>query len=382
MGDVSPAQLHRPYTLVAELSYRCPLRCVYCSNPSERAIATRPELDADTWQHTLSDAEGLGVVQVHFTGGEPLVRSELESLVAHAHTLGLYSSLITSAIGLTRERLAGLARAGLDHVQISIQGTSEADALAYGGRVGLAQKLQAMQWVRELELPLTINVVLHRHNIAQVPELIELALRMGAERLELANTQYLGWALMNRDLLLPTSAQLQHARAVTQGARERLRGRMELLFVLPDYHAGIARPCMQGWAERYIVVSPDGLVLPCHQAHSLPGLAFERVTERPLRDIWRDSPALNAYRGEQWMEEPCRSCDKRHQDFGGCRCQAFQLTGRLTATDPACRLAPEHAVITEALQRAAAGASQPLQTTAAAPFKPVQLRYRRMPRDS
>ncbi|MEY4580079.1 MAG: hypothetical protein RL701_4782 [Pseudomonadota bacterium] len=364
------AQQQRPYTLVAELSYRCPLRCLYCSNPTERQIATRPELDTDTWRNALTAAEALGVIQTHFSGGEPLLRADLEALVAHAHSVGLYTSLITSAIGLTRERLRDLAKAGLDHIQVSIQGLSEADALQHAGRVGLAAKLEAMTWARELALPLTVNVVLHRHNIAQIPELIALALRMGAERLELANTQYLGWALTNRAHLLPTSEQIETAREQAREASRKLRGQMELLFVLPDYHADSVRPCMQGWARRYIVISPDGLVLPCHQAHSLPGLQFERVTERGLEQIWRDNPALNAFRGETWMTEPCRSCERRSVDFGGCRCQAFQLTGKLDATDPACQLAPEHAVIERARHEAGVGSREV-----------IQLRYRRLPRD-
>lgn len=366
--ESNASERYRPLTLVAELTYRCPLRCLYCSNPIERSGARNPELGQSEWQNVLTDAEALGVVQVHFTGGEPVLREELRALIAHARGLGLYTSLITSGLGLTRERLEGFAAAGLDHVQVSIQGMSDADAVQIAGRAGLAQKLQVMEWVRALDLPLTINVVLHRHNIEQIPQLIDLAERLGAERLELANSQYLGWALANRDYLLPDDAQIERARARANAAKERLKGRMELLFVLPDYHAGIVRPCMQGWASRYIVVSPDGMVLPCHQAHTLPGLAFERVTERPLAQIWRDNPALEQYRGESWMAEPCRSCERRTQDFGGCRCQAFALTGRMDATDPACKLAPEHDLILRAREKARA-----------APDQQVQLRYRKVP---
>jgi pyrroloquinoline quinone biosynthesis protein E len=368
---MSHSDEHRPYTLVAELTYRCPLRCLYCSNPVERAASARPEQDTAGWQRTLREAEGLGVVQVHWTGGEPLLRPDLEQLIASARALGLYNSLITSAIGLTRERLSECKRAGLDHVQISIQGLSDADMLHAAGRVGLAQKLASMGWVRDLELPLTLNVVLHRANIDQVPELIDLGVRMGAERIELANTQYLGWALANRAALLPSAAQIARAREVASAARQRLRGAVELLFVLPDYQADVVRPCMQGWGRRYMVVSPDGLVLPCHQAHTLPGLEWERVGERPLVDIWRDNPGLQAFRGEAWMAEPCRSCERRTLDFGGCRCQAFHLTGRLDATDPACQLAPEHALVLQARAEADGGAPSPL----------VPLRYRRVPRE-
>jgi pyrroloquinoline quinone biosynthesis protein E len=366
---------YRPYTLVAELTYRCPLRCVYCSNPVQRTAAAGPELELAHWRGALRDAEALGVMQVHWTGGEPLLRPELEELVSRARELGLYNSLITSGIGLTRERLAELARRGLDHVQVSIQGLSDADALRFAGRSSLAHKLTCMSWVRELDLPLTMNVVLHRENIDQLDELIDLGVRVGAERIELANTQFLGWALENRGALLPTAAQIEHARTRANRARERLRGKVELLFVLPDYQADLVRPCMQGWARRYIVISPDGLVLPCHQAHSLPGLSWERVGERSLQDIWRTNPGLQAFRGESWMPEPCRSCERRTQDFGGCRCQAFHLTGRLDAVDPACTLSPDHALIREARAHAE-------EATAALPMAPIPLRYRRVPRDA
>jgi pyrroloquinoline quinone biosynthesis protein E len=361
-----PSALHRPYTLIAELTYRCPLRCLYCSNPVH--YAAQPELDTAAWLQLFSEAEALGVMQVHFTGGEPLLRPDLPALIEHAHGLGLYTSLITSAIGLSREHLLRLAQCGLDHVQISIQGMSEADAARIAGREGLAHKLTSMAWARELGLALTINVVLHRENIEQVPELIELALQVGAERLELANTQYLGWALENRSALLPSGAQIERAREQAATARERLRGQLELLFVLPDYEAGVARPCMQGWARRYMLVSPDGLVLPCHQAHTLPGLHWERAGQRPLREIWLHSDALNAFRGEAWMQEPCSSCERRSIDFGGCRCQAYHLTGQLQVTDPACILAPDHGLVAAA--RLAAEGTQQL----------VALRYRRMPK--
>jgi pyrroloquinoline quinone biosynthesis protein E len=363
---------YRPYTLIAELTYRCPLRCAYCSNPVQRPSHTpaQPELRTEHWHKALREAEALGVMQVNFSGGEPLLRPDLESLVACAREIGLYSSLITSAATLTRERLAELARCGLDHVQISIQGLSDADGVRIAGWSGLAHKLQSMAWVRELALPLTLNVVLHRENIAQVPELIDLARRVGAERLELANTQYLGWALENRAALLPSAAQIALAREQTRAASERLRGSLELLFVLPDYAAEVARPCMQGWARRYVLISPDGLVLPCHQALTLPGLHWERVTERDLRAIWSDSPALRAFRGSDWMLEPCRSCERREIDFGGCRCQAYALTGQAQVTDPACVLSPDHGLV----ERALAEAAQPTPL--------MQLRYRRVPRQA
>jgi pyrroloquinoline quinone biosynthesis protein E len=338
---------------------------VYCSNPVH--YASGAELDTATWQQVFAQAEELGVVQVHLTGGEPLLRTDLEALVEAAHGAGLYTSLITSAVTLTRERLAELGRRGLDHVQISIQGLTDEGATRIAGRSRLQDKLASAGWVRELGLPLTLNVVLHRENIEEVPQLVELALRLGAERLELANTQYLGWALENRQSLLPTAAQIERARTDAAAARERLQGTLDVLFVLPDYHAGVARPCMQGWARRYVVISPDGLVLPCHQAHTLPGLRWERAGERPLQEIWQSSPGLNAFRGEAWMVEPCRSCERRTLDFGGCRCQAFHLTGKTDVTDPACPLAPEHGKIAEAAAQAASAGL-------------VELKYRKPPR--
>jgi pyrroloquinoline quinone biosynthesis protein E len=342
----------RPYTLVAELTYRCPLRCVYCSNPVHRAGAS-DELDTKAWCSAIEQAEALGVLQLHLSGGEPLLRDDLELLVARGHDVGLYTNLITSAVPLSQARLAALAGAGLDAVQISIQGTRELDSERVAGGRWLAEKLEAARWVRALGLPLTLNVVLHRENLDQVGALILLAEELGAERLELANTQYLGWALSNRSWLLPTEEQVETARAVANSERERLMGRMEILFVLPDYFAGRPRACMGGWARRYIIVTPDGLVLPCHQATSIPTLSFERVTDRPLSEIWEHSDGLRAFRGVEVLREPCASCERRHVDFGGCRCQSFALTGDAAATDPACELSPHHGAIGDARTRAA-----------------------------
>jgi len=367
MSEHAPVSPPRPYTLIAELTYRCPLRCVYCSNPVALAEQER-ELDTATWLEVLEQAEALGVVQVHFTGGEPLLRDDLEALVQRARSLGLYVNLITSAVPLAEDRLARLAALGLDNVQISVQGTREADAERFAGRAWLADKLAAARLTRALGLPLTLNAVLHRGNIAQVPELVALAEQLGAARLELANTQYLGWALENRDALLPTREQLDRAREQARDARERLRGRMEVLFVLPDYHAGRPRACMDGGARRYLVVSPDGLVLPCHQAATITGLAFERAGSRPLAEIWASSAGLQAFRGEGFMQEPCKSCDRRTIDYGGCRCQAFHLAGDAAATDPACELSPQHALVRAAREAAAADTAL------------TQLRYRTPPR--
>jgi len=348
---VTPAP--RPYTLIAELTYRCPLRCGYCSNPVDSGRESTP-LATDEWQRVLTQAEALGVVQVHLTGGEPLLRKDLEALLAAARSLDLYTQLVTSGVPLTRERLDALKGAGLDCVQLSLQAPERTAADAIAGRVCFEHKLEVARWVKALGLPLTLNVVLHRANIDALADIIELAERSGADRLELANAQYLGSALRHRDALLPSRAQIERARSVASAARERLASRMELLFVLPDYHAGVPRACMDGWARRYIVVTPGGSVLPCHAAQLLTPLRFDSVREHSLAHIWHESAAFNAFRGEHWMQEPCRSCERRSQDHGGCRCQAFALTGEASATDPACRLSPRHELV-QAARRAAEG---------------------------
>jgi pyrroloquinoline quinone biosynthesis protein E len=340
---VSTAE-HRPYTLIAELTYRCPLRCPYCSNPLDYATHAG-ELDTPTWLRVLQEAEALGVVQLNLTGGEPLVRDDLEQLVERARALDLYTNLITSGIPLRRERLARLRALGLDNVQLSIQDVTAGGSDRIAGLPSFDRKREVAGWVKALGLPLTLNVVLHRDNLDHVADLIALAESMEADRLELANTQYLGWALANRRALLPSREQLERAREIAVAARRRLRGRMEVLFVTPDYYAEFPKACMDGWGRRFLLISPDGLALPCHAAHRLPGLRWERVTERALAEIWRDSPGFNAYRGEAWMPEPCRSCDRRHVDFVGCRCQAYFLTGDAASTDPACSLAPRHDLI-------------------------------------
>lgn len=343
----------RPYTLIAELTYRCPLRCPYCSNPTNLADHDG-ELDTEAWKRVLGEAEALGVVQVHFTGGEPLARKDLEQLVARARELDLYSNLVTSAVPLTKERLVTLANAGLDHVQVSIQSARPERADAIAGYAAHPQKIQVMRWVTELGLPLTMNVVLHRANLDEIDELVALAEDVGASRLELANTQYVAWALSNRDALLPTREQLDVAAEAAARHKARLQGKIDVLFVKPDYFGTTPKACMDGWARRFIHMVPDGRVLPCHAATSITTLHFDSVRDRPLADIWTSSDALLAYRGDAWMPEPCKSCDRRSIDFGGCRCQAFALTGDASATDPACERSPQHALV-EAARKSADG---------------------------
>ncbi len=337
---------NRPYNLVAELTYRCPLRCPYCSNPLDYADR-REALDADDWARVLHEAAELGVVHVGLTGGEPALRPDLEAIVGAAASAGLYSLLVTSGVGVDAQRLSALRDAGLRSVQLSIQ---DVDAASSDGIAGLAcfeTKIDFARAVRALGLPLVLNVVLHRRNLDRVGEIIELAGTLDAERLELANTQYHGWAWRNRDALMPRREQLEAAAQRVAEARRRAR-RPEIVYVLPDYFAGRPKPCMGGWGRSTIVVTPDGTVQPCHEAGDLPGLEFWNAARRPLAECWRDAPGMSAFRGEDWMMEPCRSCDERKRDFGGCRCQAWRLTGDAAATDPACRLAPTHALVERA----------------------------------
>ncbi|WP_404867944.1 pyrroloquinoline quinone biosynthesis protein PqqE [Kitasatospora griseola] len=349
----------RPFGLLAELTYRCPLRCAYCSNPVA-LDAYADELSPAEWRRVLTEARALGVLQVHLSGGEPLLRRDLPALVAHARGLGLYTNLITGGQALSPARLAGLAAAGLDHVQLSFQDATAAPADALAGRPVHARKLAAARLVRAAGLALTVNVVLHRRNIERVPALIDLAAELGADRLELANTQYYGWALRNRAALLPTRAQLAAAEAAVTAARERLAGGLQIVYVVSDYHETWPKPCMNGWASRQLTVAPNGDVLPCPAAAQIPGLGVTGVRDRPLADIWFDSPAFTRFRGTDWMPEPCRSCERKELDHGGCRCQAFQLTGDPAATDPVCRLSPHHALVTRLVRDGESAPTVPL----------------------
>ncbi len=347
--DARPSPAHRPLGLVAELTHRCPLRCPYCSNPTTYPPPAH-ELDADEWRRVFEEAAGLGVLHALLTGGEPLIRADLESLVASAREAGLYTNLITSAVGLTLRRASALKDAGLDSVQISVQSDQGDLADRIAGATAHASKLRAARLVRSIGLPLTLNVVLHRLNIDRVGAIIALAEDLDAHRLELANAQYLGWAFKNRAALLPTSDQVRDAERVAAEAGARLRGRMEILFVLPDYHAERPKPCLNGWGRRFLTVNPVGDVLPCPTAGEIPGLSFENVRHHSLGSIWAESEAFNRFRGTDWMPEPCRGCDLREVDFGGCRCQAALLTGDAARTDPACALSPDRETLLIARQ--------------------------------
>ncbi|HXC89059.1 MAG TPA: pyrroloquinoline quinone biosynthesis protein PqqE [Stellaceae bacterium] len=345
-----------PLALLAELTHRCPLRCPYCSNPLalERASA---ELDTATWQRVLREAAALGVLQVHFSGGEPLVRRDLASLVGHAAEAGLYGNLITSGIGLDADRITALAAAGLEHVQLSLQDSDPDQGDRVAGLAGAqAHKRRAADLVRKAGLPLTVNTVVHRQNLERLGAIVALALTLGADRLEIAHVQYYGWALRNRRALLPSRAQLDRATAFVEAERARLKGVLAIDYVVPDYYARRPKACMGGWGRRFLNVTPAGKVLPCHAAETLPGLRFPNVLEASLAWIWQADPAFERFRGTAWMPEPCRSCERREIDWGGCRCQAFALTGDAARTDPACALAPDHGLLALARGEAAEAA--------------------------
>ncbi len=343
-----PSRLAAPTTLLAELTYRCPLHCPYCSNPIEMSRAEM-ELSTDDWKRVFTQARELGVLQLGLSGGEPLARKDLEELVAHARAEGMYTTLVTSALGLTRARAERLKAAGIDHVQISFQDTDVANAERIAGVRSMKQKLEGAALVKELGLAFSVNVVLHRGNLDHLAELIELAASLGADRVELANTQYYGWAARNRDRLMPTREQVERSEVIARAAIDKYRGVMQVLYVLPDFYQPYPKPCYGGWGAVYILVTPDGKALPCHGATQITSLEMVHVNQYPLEWIWRESPIFNAFRGDSWMPEPCRGCSRKTQDFGGCRCQAFALTGDARNTDPVCTLSPQHALITEAL---------------------------------
>jgi pyrroloquinoline quinone biosynthesis protein E len=346
-----------PLGLLAELTHRCPLMCPYCSNPLELSGA-RAELSTEEWLRVIDDAAEMGVLQIHLSGGEPVVRRDLEKLVARCRANEIYTNLITAGVLLDRDRLASLAEAGLEHVQLSIQDSRADSADKIGGyKGGHAKKLAVARLVREAGLPLTVNAVVHRQNLDHLEELIELAVDLGARRLEVAHTQYYGWAYANRAALMPRPEQVTHANAVVAEARERLKGVLSIDYVVPDYYAKRPKACMGGWGRQFLNVTPTGKVLPCHAAESITDMTFETVRERRLSAIWHDGPAFQRFRGTDWMPEPCRSCDRREVDFGGCRCQAFALTGDAAATDPACGLSGHHeSMVALAETESAAGA--------------------------
>jgi PqqA peptide cyclase len=340
-----------PLWLLLELIYRCPLHCVFCYNPTDFANVG-PELATADWLRVLREARELGAVQLGLSGGEPLAREDLETIVAEARTLGFYSNLITSGVGMTEVRIAALKRAGLDHIQLSFQDSTRQMNDFLSSTRTFELKARVAELIRRHDYPMVLNVVLHRLNIDHVGEILEMAQALGAQYVELANTQYYGWAWLNRAQLLPSRAQLERAEQLTQRFRERVAGRMQIYFVVPDYFERRPKACMSGLGSVFLAVAPDGTAMPCHAARMLPGLALPNVRETSVRSIWYESSAFNRFRGEAWMKEPCRSCPERAKDFGGCRCQAYLLTGDPDNADPVCDLSPHHSLVTAAVERA------------------------------
>ena len=337
-----------PLALIAEVTHRCPLHCVYCSNPLQMA-GTTSELSTGEWTSIFAQAGKLGMLHAHFTGGEPLARTDLTELIGAARAAGLYTNLITSGIGLNEQRLQALVKAGLDHIQVSFQDSREEAANWIAGTKAHAHKIELARAIRGHKVAFTVNLVVHRQNLDHLEEMIAFIEKMNPERVEIAHTQYYGWALMNRAALLPTRAQVEKAVEVVAAAEKRLAGRIRIDSVVPDYYAKYPKACMGGWGQRLMLINPAGRVLPCHAAEVIPGLEFENAREKTLEWIWQESPSFRRFRGEDWMPQPCRSCERRSEDFGGCRCQALLLTGDPTATDPACSLAPKHHIVEAAL---------------------------------
>lgn len=352
----------QPLWLLAEITYRCPLHCAFCYNPTDYAKYTQNELTTEQWIKVLRDARKLGALQLGISGGEPLLRDDIEEIVREAHKLGYYSNLITSGVGLTEKRIDEFKAGGLDHIQLSMHDITEEinNFITNTKTFELKKRVAAM--IKDRGYPMVLNVVIHRYNIGHIKEILEMAEALGVDYVELANTQYYGWSLVNRSQLMPTKEQIDHAEAVTNEFRQRVGNKMKVYFVVPDYFSDRPKKCMNGWGEVFMIVTAEGTVLPCHSARVLPGLTFPDVREHGLEWAWYESPAFNKYRGDSWMKEPCRSCPEKEKDLGGCRCQTFLLTGDAETADPVCALSPHHHVIEEAILEAQnpKGMAQPI----------------------
>jgi pyrroloquinoline quinone biosynthesis protein E len=364
-----------PLALIAELTHRCPLHCVYCSNPQELTVRTE-ELPTEAWARVFQEAGATGVMQVDLTGGEPLARPDLVQLVQAARAAGLYVNLITSGLPLDEKRLDELVAAGLDHFQLSFQGAREESANEFAGTKAHAQKRKVLDWLRSRRVAVTLNFVLHRRNLDQLPEMLAMAEDSSAARIEFAHVQYYGWAFANRDQLLPTREQLMQSLEFFKQAEQRLRGKIKVVYVVPDYYAKYPKPCMGGWGHQAMLITPRGDAMPCHAASVIPGLHFDNVKKKSVAEIWNYGEAFQKFRGEAWMPEPCKSCDRRSLDFGGCRCQAMLLAGDAGATDPVCSLSPQRSRV-DAILAAIATQQEHCVSEVAAPSTPtvVQLQW-------
>ncbi len=351
MAGSNNLKITPPRWLLAELTYKCPLQCPYCSNPLDYKKHSH-EISTEDWKRVLTQARKMGAVQLGFSGGEPLTRQDLPELVQHARQLGYYSNLITSGYGLTEEKIIQLKQAGLDHIQVSIQASSKELNDHIAGTKSYESKKQVARLVKKHGYPMVLCVVIHRENIHQMSDILAMAEELGADYLELANTQYYGWAHKNRDLLMPTKEQFDKAEAIAQAFKEKVADKMKIYYVIPDFHEDRPKACMNGWGTTFLTIAPDGVALPCHSARELPGLDCPNVTEHNIEEIWNESKAFNFFRGTDWMKEPCRSCDEKDKDFGGCRCQAYILTGDMSNTDPVCSKSPDRHIIEEALDSA------------------------------
>lgn len=345
-----PKREDRPLWLLAELTYRCPLQCPYCSNPVEIA-KYQDELDTEDWLRVFRQAREMGAMQLGLSGGEPLVRKDLEILIAEGRKLGYYSNLITSGVGMDEERVAKFKEAGLDHIQISFQASDEELNNFLGGTNSFQHKLEMARAVKEYGYPMVLNIVIHRKNIDQIADILDMCAALKADYVELASTQYYGWSRVNVEQLLPTREQLKRAEGIAREYQERYKGKMKVIYVVPDYFEDRPKACMDGWGHIFLTIAPDGSALPCHAAGQLPGLTFPNVKDMSVRELWEDSDAFNRFRGYDWMKEPCRSCSERTKDYGGCRCQAYMLTGDPTNTDPVCSKSPDHQKLVDFVER-------------------------------
>ena len=349
-GVASSVTRKQPLWLLAEVTYRCPLHCAFCYNPTDYDKHTKNELSTEEWIKALREARKMGAIQLGISGGEPLLRDDIEEIVAEAHKLGYYSNLITSGVGLTEKRIQAFKEGGLDHIQLSMHDITEEinNFITNTKTFELKKKVAAM--IKGHGYPMVLNVVIHRYNIGHVDKILEMAEALGADYVELANTQYYGWSLVNRSQLMPTREQLAEAERMTNAFRERVGNKMKVFFVIPDYFSDRPKKCMNGWGEVFMIVTANGDVLPCHSARSLPGLSFPNVREHGLEWAWNESPAFNKYRGMDWLKEPCRSCDEKENDLGGCRCQSYLLSGDAEAADPVCTKSPHRHLIDEAIK--------------------------------